>query len=133
MSDGPGDVAPILAPPPLLFFVFLGAAWGADTLYPWHVEWVPVLPRIIAGLILSVLAGIVGAWAILVMMRARTPVETCRPTERIVERGPFSLTRNPLYMALTTMLLVMAFVREFGVVLSLRAPSLCDACISASC
>ena len=32
----------------------------------------------------------------------------------IVARGPFGLTRNPLYLALTTMLLVMALLANSG-------------------
>ncbi len=114
MSDGQGDVARIIAPPPLLFFAYLGAAWGADTLYSWNVEWAPVLPRIVAGFLLSAFAASLGAWAIWVMAKAKTPVEPWHPTERIVKRGPFGLTRNPLYLVLTTMLLVMALVVNWG-------------------
>ena len=107
-------MAPIIAPPPLLFFAFLGAAWGADTLYPWHLDWVPSGPRVVAGLLLSVVVTSLGAWAIWVMAKAKTPVEPWHPTERIVARGPFGLTRNPLYLALTTMLLVMALLANSG-------------------
>lgn len=90
------DVAKIIAPPPLLFFFYLGIAWAADTLYYWHVEWMPLPVRVSAAIALILFAGTVGTWAILVMKKAKTPVEPWMPTERIITCGPFCFTRNPL-------------------------------------
>lgn len=95
------DVAPIIAPPPLLFFLYLGAAWSADTFFPSHLNWFGVWARIPCSIIAMILAASAGSWAFWVMAKARTPVEPWHPTKAIVMEGPFGFTRNPLYLALS--------------------------------
>jgi protein-S-isoprenylcysteine O-methyltransferase Ste14 len=94
------DVAGIIAPPPLLFFLYLGAAWGADALYPLRFEWPDERVRILGGLLAMPVAATVGLCAIWVMVKAKTPVEPWHPTKAIVTEGPFRFTRNPLYFSL---------------------------------
>lgn len=95
------DVAPIIAPPPLLFFMYLCAAWAADALFPSHWDRFGVWARIPCSVLAMALAASTGSWAIWAMARARTPVEPWHPTSAIVMEGPFGFTRNPLYLALS--------------------------------
>ena len=39
-----------------------------------------------------------GAWALGLMMRARTDPRPDRPTSTLVEAGPFRFSRNPIYL-----------------------------------
>jgi protein-S-isoprenylcysteine O-methyltransferase Ste14 len=40
-----------------------------------------------------------GSWSVLVLREGGTAVDPKEPTTRLVIRGPFRLTRNPLYLA----------------------------------
>lgn len=102
------DVARIVMPPPLLFFLYLFAAWGADFLCPAPLDWFPLGARAAAGGTLTTLALALGIWTFMAMRRAKTPVEPWEPTVRIVTTGPFSCSRNPMYIALTAVSLSIA-------------------------
>jgi protein-S-isoprenylcysteine O-methyltransferase Ste14 len=104
------DIAQIIAPPPLLFLFFLGVAWLIDYLYPVHFEFFPFTARLVLSIVFSVPAMVLAALAFYAMRKAKTPVEPCKPTERVVQVGSFRLTRNPLYLALLTMFLAIALL-----------------------
>jgi protein-S-isoprenylcysteine O-methyltransferase Ste14 len=62
------------------------------------------------------------AWALATMRGAGTPPEPWKPTQRIVTRGPFRYTRNPIYVAFTGISLgVAALANAFWPVLLLPA------------
>jgi protein-S-isoprenylcysteine O-methyltransferase Ste14 len=107
-------LAPILAPPPLLFLVFASAAWGTDTLWWWHLEWVPFRLRAILAAALVLLSACLGGWAIWGMMRAKTPVEPWKPTKTLLFRGPFRFSRNPIYIGMVALFLAAALVVDSG-------------------
>jgi len=93
------DTRGVLAPPPLIYLGALAAGLLADALYPvalmpgavaWGVGW----PLIGAGLIL----GFLGDRA---MRNANTNVSPYRPATKLVTKGPYRRTRNPLYLSVT--------------------------------
>src|SRR5437879_5720006 len=93
------DTANAIVRPPLALAAAIVAGLGADWLYP--LKFVPPsLPRVWVG------AGIFAAgfalviWAILMIRRAGTPVETIKPTTAIVANGPYRWTRNPIYLGM---------------------------------
>ena len=71
------------------------------------------------------MAGLLGGWALLVMVKRRTPVEPWKDPLHLVTSGPFRWTRNPLYVTLSTLLLALAIMANsawlgaFAVVLPL--------------
>lgn len=86
-----------LLPPPLIYLLFLGAAWLL------HAQLPLVLPRnlwthyfgwglIDAGVLLML-------WAGLLMLLRRTTVNPYGRPQRLLEEGPFGLSRNPIYLA----------------------------------
>lgn len=86
-----------LLPPPLIYLLFLGAAWLLNALWPLAV------PRnlwshyfgwglIDAGLLLML-------WAGLLMLWRRTTVNPYGKPRRLLEEGPFRVSRNPIYLA----------------------------------
>ncbi len=90
------DKAEIIALPPVIFASFLLAGIGAAYLWPIGFTW--DLRQ--AGAALLALAIANASWAVVVMKRARTTIDPRHPTTAIVTEGPFSYSRNPLYLSL---------------------------------
>ncbi len=106
MPDESKDRAGVIAPPPLIFLLFLAIAFGLDTLWP--LSFVPegwAWPGAIVFIGGSV---VLAAFAILAFRRAGTSVDPRRPTTAIISDGSFRLTRNPLYLALTLLIIGIA-------------------------
>ena len=86
-----------LLPPPLIYLLFLGAAWLL------HAQLPLVLPRnlwthyfgwglIDAGVLLML-------WAGLLMLWRKTTVNPYGKPAKLLEEGPFGFSRNPIYLA----------------------------------
>jgi len=102
--------AGVIAPPPLLPLAVIA---GAELL-----RWLVPLPmlggdawRRSVALVLLASALTLAATAVLTLRRARTPVEPWKPTRAIVERGPYALSRNPIYVAFLGVQLAYAWGR----------------------
>lgn len=94
----PDHTEPIVFPPviPLSGFL-LGIAlqwiWPISGLLPVDAAWRRLLG---SGLCALGVAGF--AWMVLTMRRARTPIHNARTPTTLVTTGPFTLTRNPMYL-----------------------------------
>jgi len=93
------DTAGIIAPPPLIFISALASGYFLSRIYPLgHLPGlfaqVLAYPLFLAGVLCAVAA-------LLVMRRARTPVDPYESTTALVIAGPYCFTRNPLYLSLT--------------------------------
>lgn len=60
--------------------------------------------------------GLIG-WSALVFFRAKTPIHPRRKPRSLLTGGPFSLSRNPIYLAMV--LIVLGFALSLGSVLPL--------------
>lgn len=93
------DTAGVIAPPPLIFAVPGVAAVLIGRVLP-----IRVLPQSIALLLggVLVIAGVaLNVWALPKFRRAGTSVMPYKPTTAIIETGPYAITRNPIYLAMT--------------------------------
>lgn len=101
-DTGEGDTPGVIAPPPLIFAAFLIAGWMAG-------RWLglPTLGQVAgleAGLRnpLAIVLIVVGlgleAWAAGRFRRARTNVVPWKPSTALVTDGPYSFSRNPIYV-----------------------------------
>jgi protein-S-isoprenylcysteine O-methyltransferase Ste14 len=131
VSDTPGDHPGVVIFPPLLFVICVACGLIAHFACPYRLGfgwWLRGLG------VASALAAIAFAlWAQRTMKAAGTNIHPGLPALAIVERGPFAISRNPLYLsliALFTMIGValaspaflvlgvpLVFVLHFGVVL----------------
>src|SRR5579863_746344 len=99
MAENTQDTAGVIAPPPLIYVGGLALGLLLHRAFP-----AKFLPRGVAqvvGVALIGISGVVVTSAIREMRRADTPVNPTEPTRALVVEGPFSFTRNPLYLSLT--------------------------------
>jgi protein-S-isoprenylcysteine O-methyltransferase Ste14 len=93
------DNAGVIAPPPLLYLGGLLLSLIIHTRLP-----IPVLPRTLRGFLsgLSIGIGIATATIAMRMMKqAGTNLQPNQPTTSILVDGPYSVSRNPIYISLT--------------------------------
>lgn len=98
-SDSPG----IRFPPPFLFVGLVAAAFAADAVAIWKLT--PpsgplALARDVAGALVLGLGLILDLFALVGFLRARTNPLPFRPASAVVSRGPYRLTRNPMYLGM---------------------------------
>ncbi|MFZ5738505.1 MAG: methyltransferase family protein [Pseudomonadota bacterium] len=112
--------------PPILLAIAAMAAVGLGVVLP-----LP-LPRhdavVWAGYLVAALGLSIDGWAILTMRAARTNVLPHRAADRLVTWGPFRVSRNPIYLANTLLLLGigLAFGNGWFVPLALLTAVLVD-------
>jgi protein-S-isoprenylcysteine O-methyltransferase Ste14 len=84
--------------------VIFAAALAAGLLLHWAfpARFMPLSFAARLGAAMPALAAsaALALWAYRAMRHNRTPVDPYKPTARIVDEGPFSFTRNPLYLSL---------------------------------
>ena len=93
------DTANVIIRPPI--------AWAVAVLGGLALNWLLPLPFFPAtvpagwlGATVFALALALFAWAIVTITGAGSNVPTNRPTTTIVDRGPYRLTRNPIYLGM---------------------------------
>lgn len=93
------DHAGAVAPPPLLYLASILAGAGLQALRP--LPFVP--PGLARGIGIPLVAGalILFVLSMREFRRARTTVRPDRPTTTIIQTGPYRLSRNPVYLAMT--------------------------------
>lgn len=93
----------VLRLPAVLFLLCLFASWYAGLHFPLALP-LSFTAQISAGVVILVLAGAFGLSAGREMLKARTPIEPGSTPVALVTTGPFGVSRNPLYLTLTTTL-----------------------------
>lgn len=91
----------LLIPPPVLYAAIFGAGLVADRLVPWSPAWMHSEPARWLGWCLIVAAAILGLASLsLFGIRNTTVIPQGQPA-KLVTGGPFAVSRNPMYVALT--------------------------------
>lgn len=120
MTDKP--ICGGVTPPPIIYAVCFLAGLGLDGLWP-----VPLLPLAVqysVGVAFMVAGLALFVWALREFTRAQTAVTHHRPTTGIVATGPFGFSRNPIYVAMTTVYLGAAIAVDGVLVLVLVLPAI---------
>jgi protein-S-isoprenylcysteine O-methyltransferase Ste14 len=93
------DTANVIVHPPV--------AWGLAVIVGLAINWLVPLPFLPADIPAGWLGGVVfalaialGVWAVVSMIKAGSNVPTNRPATTIVDHGPYSRTRNPIYLGM---------------------------------
>lgn len=96
-AAGPG----VRYPPPLLFLLGIVAGWLFDHALPLPIAGPAARPATepVGWLLVALGTGLSG-WGVVTFRNAGTPIRPNRPATLLVTRGPFRLSRNPMYMGL---------------------------------
>lgn len=94
------DTPNVISCPPLVFLGALGLGFLLNWLMPIQ-SYASEAWRIIGG-ILGLAGTSLGVWGAYTLRRAGTGVRPDQPVTALVAGGPFRYSRNPLYIALTT-------------------------------
>lgn len=102
-ADMPSAGRPLLLliPPPLLYAAFFGLGLLADRLVPWSPAWMESELARWLGWSLIVVAIVLGLTSLCLFWLLRTTVIPQGRPAQLVTGGPFALSRNPMYVALT--------------------------------
>jgi protein-S-isoprenylcysteine O-methyltransferase Ste14 len=97
----------ISLPPPVWTLIYLVIAAATS----WWLGWprVPGLPVVALGIVLVIVALILAVWAVLLFRRENTEINpTSLSNRKLVIAGPYSFTRNPMYLGLVILTLGIA-------------------------
>jgi protein-S-isoprenylcysteine O-methyltransferase Ste14 len=92
------EVPGVVAPPPLIFAGAFAAAAGAKHFVP--LPSLPASPSRVLGAAIVVAGLAWGGAAVATMRGAKTNINPYKPTNAVVESGPFRYSRNPIYVAM---------------------------------
>ena len=95
-------------PPPFLFVAGLGLAWLMETRVA-RIRFIggdaSTAPIETAGVFLLVLGLLIIGWGLLTFARARTAILPMRAASRLVDHGPYRISRNPMYTGMSLLYL----------------------------
>jgi len=95
--------------PPIIFGIPFGASVLVHFLL-WDQAILPDIVALVLGLILLVDGILITSWTVFEMMRRGEHPEPHKPTNRIVDTGPFRISRNPIYLGFVLVGLGLALV-----------------------
>ena len=93
------DSPNVITFPPVIFFMFYIMGYVTDRAFPTDLASSETLYAI--GGALLVFSGAIVIWAVMHFIRAKTPVDVRKPATTLVTDGPYRLSRNPMYIAMT--------------------------------
>ena len=93
------DAPQVVIHPPIALAIGTAAGFGLNWLYP--LPFVPAsLPRDWIGLVLFLAGIFLAAWSVRAFRKARTNLLTSQPASTIVTTGPYTFSRNPIYVGM---------------------------------
>src|SRR5262249_18594301 len=93
-------------PPPLLFVLGIVAGWLLDRAVPLPLIGPAArLAGALVGWLLLALGVALAVWALVTFRAAGTTISPSRPASTMVTHGPFRVSRNPMYLALSLLYL----------------------------
>jgi protein-S-isoprenylcysteine O-methyltransferase Ste14 len=122
MNERHIDHPKVVAVPPLIYFGFF--CLGLILEYFWRTEVFAPPLRLLVGVFLIAVGLLLGFQAFREFRQAETSVEVYKPSTALVTKGPYSYTRNPIYVGLTLAYVGAALVADSLWILGLLAPIL---------
>ena len=89
-----------IIPPPILFFTLILIGFIAQWLFPLNLMFHKWPSRLIIGIPLFMVSGLIAINALIIMKKNKTAIYFNKPTTKFIREGPFRFTRNPLYLSL---------------------------------
>ena len=104
-------------PPPFIYALGFVIAWLLETrVMRIHLVGADASAQSLrlAGLILAAVGLLLVFWGLITFARAHTGILPMRPATQIVDHGPYSFTRNPMYTGLGITFLGAAIFLNYG-------------------
>jgi protein-S-isoprenylcysteine O-methyltransferase Ste14 len=89
-----------IIPPPIVFFTFLFIGFIAHWVFPINFIINKWSIRLFIGIPISILSGLIALNAFKIMKENDTDINYNKPTTKIIIKGSFLFTRNPLFLSL---------------------------------
>ena len=102
----PTDHAGVWVPPPLIYLVLFGLGLFLHQIVPFTIP--PAFPARAAALLLLGCYVLLFGWSYMLFRRAQTSMVPVKPSATLVVRGPYRLTRNPMYLGLLCVYIALA-------------------------
>jgi protein-S-isoprenylcysteine O-methyltransferase Ste14 len=117
MTDKKGSGPGVRFPPPFLFVGGILAGWLLES----RVHRLPLIPESVPPIVsralgyLLILIGLwIAGWGLMTFARAHTAIIPNKPASSLVDTGPYSFTRNPMYTGLTLQYLGIGIILNWG-------------------
>ena len=123
MHDAHEASAKIIAPPPVLYVGALLIGFILQAAFPQLILLSAVVLRVL-GVTLLLMSAAFARWAFVTMRQAGTSANPRKASIALATGGPFRLSRNPIYLAMTGLYLGIALIGNTWWPLLLLAPLL---------
>ena len=123
MHDAPEASAKIIAPPPVLYVGALVISFILQAAFPQPILFSAFVLRVLGAMLLLMSAAI-ARWAFVTLRQAGTSANPRKASMALATDGPFRLSRNPIYLAMTGLYLGIALIGNTWWPLLLLAPLL---------
>jgi protein-S-isoprenylcysteine O-methyltransferase Ste14 len=97
-------------PVPWVFVLTYLVGVGLEFAFPLAVPKERLLGATVAGAVLFVVGAALAGWSLLIFNKARTTTVPGKASSKLVTRGPYLISRNPMYVGL-----VLAYLGEAGI------------------
>jgi protein-S-isoprenylcysteine O-methyltransferase Ste14 len=122
MTEQDMDAPDVLTFPPVIFIIFYVIGYVTDLAFPADLG-TSDLRYAIGGVFIA--AGVaLAAWAITRFVQSKTNVDVRKPATSLVSDGPYRLSRNPMYIAITLFYAGFAVAFSLPITLGLLIPCL---------
>lgn len=108
MNSARPESAGIIAPPPVLYLGALAVGFIIHAISPQPI-FVSVSAGAWIGMLLLGLSGSFARWSFVTMRQVGTTANPRKPSTALAINGPFRLSRNPIYLAMTGLYLGVSF------------------------
>jgi protein-S-isoprenylcysteine O-methyltransferase Ste14 len=105
-ASKPADHAGVWVPPPLIYLVLFGFGLLLHQIAP--LTFLPIRPVRAVALIFLAGGVLLAGWSNVLFRRAHTSLVPIKPSTTLVVRGPYRLTRNPMYLGLLCVYIAVA-------------------------
>ncbi len=99
-----------IIPPPIVFFSLILIGFAVQWLSPVSLIFHEWPSRLIVGIPLFVISGLIAINALVIMKKYNTAINFNNPTTKFIIEGSFRYTRNPLYLALLLVMISIAVI-----------------------
>ena len=113
----------LIAPPPVMYIGALLLGVAIHVLSPMAILPATYTHAVLGGVLLLI-SGTFARWAFLTMRRLGTTANPRKPSEALATDGPFRISRNPIYVAMTGLHIGLAFLVNSAWLLMLLPPLL---------